>query len=63
MPFTKYIVVPLGNAAWVACDTYAPNGQLFEHDEEQLAEVPRKQQYWAEQGWGVYTPQAMCQMW
>lgn len=63
IPFTKYIIVPLGNAVWVACETYTPYGQLFEQDEEHLSEVPRKQQFWNERGWGVYTPQAMCQMW
>lgn len=63
VPFTKYIVVPLGNASWVGCETYAPNGQLFERDEEYLAEVPRMQQFWNEKGWGIYEPMAMCQMW
>ncbi len=60
---TKYITVPLGTASWVACETYAPNGLLFEQDDEQLAEVPEKQQYWAEKGWGPYEPMAICQMW
>ena len=62
-PGGKYIIVPLGSHSWVACDTYAPNGQLFEHADEYLVEVPRKQRFWAEQGWGAYTPQAMCQIW
>lgn len=63
VPFTKYITVPLGNAFWVACETYAPNGQLFEQEEEHLADVPDKQRFWAERGWGVYEPMAICQMW
>jgi len=63
VPFTKYIIVPLGTASWVTCETHTPNGQVFEQDDEQLAEVPRKQQFWNEKGWGEYTPMAMCQMW
>lgn len=62
-PPAKYIIVPLGSHFSVACETYAPNGLLFEHDVENLAEVPDKQRFWAAQGWGVYTPQAMCQLW
>jgi hypothetical protein len=49
----KYIIVPLGPHISVACNTYAPDGSLFEHDDENLAEVPRKQRFWAEQGWGA----------
>jgi len=60
---SDYIVVPLGSNLWVSCSTYAPGGQLFEYDIEYLAEVPRKQKFWLEQGWGPYTPQAMCQLW
>jgi hypothetical protein len=58
-----YIVVPLGPHFSVGCNTYAPDGSLFEHDDENLSEVPEKQQFWAEQGWGAYTPEAMCQLW
>jgi hypothetical protein len=60
---TKYIAVPLGPHISVGCNTYAPDGSLFEHDDENLAEVPRKQRFWAEQGWGPYTPEALCQLW
>jgi hypothetical protein len=63
VPASEYIIVPLGAHLSVSCDTYAPNGMLFEHDDENLADIPHKQQFWAEQGWGPYTPQAMCQMW
>lgn len=59
----KYIIVPLGPHISVGCNTYAPDGSLFENDDENLADVPRKQRFWAEQGWGEYTPQAMCQLW
>jgi hypothetical protein len=59
----KYIIVPLGPHISVACNTYAPDGSLFEHDVENLAEVPDKQRFWAAHGWGPYTPQAMCQLW
>lgn len=62
-PKGEFIVVPLGSRSWVSCDTYAPNGQLFEHDDEYLAEVPEKQRFWAERGWGVYEPKVMCQIW
>lgn len=58
-----YLVVPLGSHSWVSCDTYAPDGLLFEHEVENLADVPRKQSFWNEKGWGPYTPEAMCQLW
>lgn len=58
-----YIIVPLGPHISVGCNTYTPDGSLFEHDVENLIDVPRKQQFWAAQGWGPYKPQAMCQMW
>src|SRR5690348_5200792 len=38
----EYIVVPLGSHSSVSCNTYAPNGLLFEQDVENLAEVPEK---------------------
>ncbi|MCX8495940.1 MAG: hypothetical protein ORN51_07135 [Akkermansiaceae bacterium] len=60
---SDYIVVPLGSHLSVTCSTYAPGGQLFESDTENLADVPDKQQYWATHGYGPYTPQAMCQLW
>lgn len=64
LPFGfDYIIVPLGNATWVECNTYGPNGQLFEHDIEHISDVPRRQQFWLERGWGVYEPGAMCQLW
>lgn len=59
----KYIIVPLGPHISVGCRTYAPDGSLFENDVENLVEVPDKQRFWATQGWGAYTPQAMCQLW
>lgn len=59
----KYIVVPLGPHLSVSCSTFTPNGMLFETATENLAEVPRKQQFWYQQGWGEYTPMAMCQLW
>lgn len=62
-PGNKYIVVPLRNHFWASCDTYAPNGQLYEHEVEKLADLPRHQLFWAQQGWGPYTPEAMCQLW
>lgn len=58
-----YITVPLNNHAWVSCVTYAPNGQVYETDVENLSEVPRKQRFWDEKGWGLYRPTAMCQLW
>ena len=51
-PGGSYIVVPLGTHSWVACETYAPDGLLFEHAVENRADVPRKQLFWAEKGWG-----------
>jgi hypothetical protein len=59
----SYIVVPLGSHSWVECDTYAPGGLLFEHAVEKLADVPRKQLFWAQKGWEPYTPEAICQLW
>jgi hypothetical protein len=59
----KYIIVPLSDRSWVSCETYAPDGSVFEHDDENLAEVSDSQQFWIAQGWGLYTPQAMCQLW
>ncbi|BBX86810.1 hypothetical protein MAUB_46830 [Mycolicibacterium aubagnense] len=58
-----YVVVPLGSHASVSCDTYTPDGSLFEHDVENLSDVPEKQRFWAQRGWGPYTPEAMCQLW
>lgn len=63
IPFSKYIVVPLGQAAWVGCATYAPNGQKFEESELHAYEVPEMQQFWTERGWGYFEPQVLCQMW
>jgi hypothetical protein len=58
-----YLVVPLGFHASVSCETYAPDGSLFEHDTENSADVPGKQVYWAQQGWGPYKAEALCQLW
>jgi hypothetical protein len=60
---SHYIVVPLGAHFSVRCDTFTPDGLLFESSTENLADVPRRQQYWAEQGWGPYVPEALCQLW
>jgi hypothetical protein len=60
---SDYIVVPLGSNQWVSCTTYAPGGQVFETEIETLEDVPRSQQFWSEQGWGVYEPKAICQLW
>ena len=59
----SYIAVPLSAHSWVACETYAPGGLLFEHNVENLADVPGNQRFWAEHGWGPYTPEALCQLW
>lgn len=60
---SDYIVVPLGNHISVGCNTYAPDGSLYEHEVENLIEVPEKQRFWAERGWQPYEPQAICQLW
>lgn len=60
---TEYIVVPLGPHFSVGCNTFAPDGSLFEHDDENVTEIAEKQQFWDAHGWGPYTPQAMCQLW
>ena len=60
---SDYVSVPLGSSQWVSCATYTPYGQLFETDIEYRSEVPRKQQFWAERGWGPYEPRALCQLW
>jgi hypothetical protein len=62
-PGSEYISVPLGSHSSVGCKTFTQDGSLFESDDEDLADVPRKQQFWADKGWGPYFPQALCQLW
>lgn len=62
-PGYSYIEVPLAFHRWVMCSTYTPYGELFENEIEDIADLPGRQKYWAENGHGVYVPRASCQLW